>query len=200
MLSIFWKSFLPLPLILTFSLQSADSQPEKPESAHQLRKVHRILPVGATLSSPKVRSVHYEELEWRGEPSEGIKFPIGSDIPYTGKSYKLHPNGQKDHETNWKDGQRHGLTVYWRESGELWFKGNYKNDKREGLWVEWYDEKQKYEERPYKNGQYHGVWTSWHPNGQKSSESGWRNDKWHGLCRRQWQNHPRRHCSQIFSA
>ena len=101
MLSIFLKSFLPLPLILGLYILPAHSQPEKPETVNKVRKAHRVLPAKTKLSSPKVRSVHYEELEWRGEPSEGIKFPIGSDIPYTGKSYKLYPNGQKEFETNW---------------------------------------------------------------------------------------------------
>ena len=183
MLSIFLKSFLPLPLILTFSLQSANSQPEKPESAHKLRKVHRILPVGAKLSSPKVRSVHYEELEWRGEPSEGIKFPIGSDIPYTGKSYKLHPNGQKDHETNWKDGQRHGLDIGWHKNGLKSMEGIRKFDKRDGLWVYWYNNGQKLYEKRYKNGELHGTWITWYPKGQKDHEARWKNGKWHGLSR-----------------
>ncbi|HIG83262.1 MAG TPA: hypothetical protein EYQ23_04250, partial [Verrucomicrobiales bacterium] len=115
MLSIFLKSFLPLPLILTFSLQSANSQPEKPESAHNLRKAHRVLPAEAKPLSPKVSSVKWEELEWRGKEEENIRsYIIGSDTPYTGKSYRLYPNGQKKNETHWKDGQRHGLTVYWR--------------------------------------------------------------------------------------
>ena len=183
MLSIFWKSFLPLPLILGLYILPAHSQPEKPETVNKVRKAHRVLPAKTKLSSPEVRSVHYEELEWRGEVPEGTKFPIGADIHYTGKSYKLYPNGQKEFETNWKDGQRHGLTVYWRESGELWFKGNYKNDKREGLWVYWYDEKQKEEERRYKNGDRHGLWTGYYYNGQKEFESYFKDDNRHGLAR-----------------
>ncbi len=112
MLSIFLKSFLPLPLILTFSLQSANSQPEKPESAHNLRKVHRILPVGARLLSSKVGIVKDEKSEGvnnkETERRDGTYYLKGSETPYSGKIFALYPNGNREMGGTLKEGKHHG--------------------------------------------------------------------------------------------
>ena len=59
-------------------------------------------------------SVNYDELEER----ESIIYRKGSDTPYTGKVYELHPNGQKGYEGKYKDGLQEGLIVMWYESGQ----------------------------------------------------------------------------------
>ena len=58
-------------------------------------------------TKPKTEGVNYDDIEYR----EDIYYVKGSDTPYTGKSYRLHPNGQKELEENFKDGKRDGLFV-----------------------------------------------------------------------------------------
>ena len=54
------------------------------------------------------KSVNEEELEDR---EGGIVYLKDSEIPYTGKAFALHENGQKKREKNFKDGKREGLLV-----------------------------------------------------------------------------------------
>ena len=44
---------------------------------------------------------------------EGIMWLKGPDIPYTGKAFTLHSNGQKSGEMNFKDGKPDGPSNMW---------------------------------------------------------------------------------------
>ena len=70
-----------------------------------------------------------EELEFR----EGIVYLKGSDTPYTGKAFKLHSNGQKSGEMNFKDGKLDGPGIAWHENGQKAIEANYKDDEPDGL-------------------------------------------------------------------
>ena len=66
-------------------------------------------------TKPKTEGVNENELEYR----EGIVYLKGSDTPYTGKFYGLHPNGQKATEANYKGGKKvEGSRKYWNSKGE----------------------------------------------------------------------------------
>ena len=81
----------------------------------------------------KHKGVNLEELEISGDALNEIAYHKGS--PYTGKSYKLHPNGQKYTETNYKDGKEDGLVLTWHENGQKHGEGNYKDGKKiSGKW------------------------------------------------------------------
>ena len=67
-------------------------------------------------SKPLVE-VHWEELEWRSEFTDGKIYIIGTDTPFTGISHRFHPNGMKSRQTSWKDGKRHGLSIGWHANG-----------------------------------------------------------------------------------
>ncbi len=107
-------------------------------------------PVAET--KPKTEGVNEDELERRGEFPNFIYFIKGSDTPYTGKSFTLYDNGQKEFEGNWKDGKLDGLVVTWYENGQKWTESNYKDDKEEGLEVWWHKNGQKWTEENYKDG------------------------------------------------
>ena len=66
------------------------------------------------------------------EEREGIYYIIGSDTPYTGKSFALYPNGQKEAEGNYKDGKLEGTIVFWHENGQKDGEVNYKDGKWDG--------------------------------------------------------------------
>ena len=98
---------------------------------------------------PESDSVNAEELEER----ESIMYLKDSETPYTGNVYSVHPNGKKEVEGNYKDGEK------------------------EGLWVEWYLDGQKKSEENYKDGELDGIRVGWHSNGNKFREENWKDDK-----------------------
>ena len=105
-------------------------------------------PVAET--KPELEGVNEDELERRGEFPNFIYFIKGSDTPYTGKSYLMYENGQKQSEGNWKDGKQDGPITFWHENGQKWSEGNYKNGKPDGLWMGWHENGQKKSESNYK--------------------------------------------------
>ena len=64
------------------------------------------------------------------EEREGIRYLKDSDTPYTGKAISLYENGQKEHETNFEDGEVDGLSVYWYENGQKKLEVNYKDGEK----------------------------------------------------------------------
>ena len=121
----------------------------------------------------KHEGVNWEELEISGDISNEIAYHKGS--PYTGKSYKLHPNGQRYTETNYKDGKEDGLYVMWFENGQKAMEGNYKDGKEEGVHLMWHKNGQKSYEGNWKNGKQDGLEIGWYENGQKEYEVNWKN-------------------------
>ncbi|MDB4737337.1 hypothetical protein OAF75_00730 [Verrucomicrobiales bacterium] len=77
---------------------------------------------------PELEGVNLEELERRtGGTEKDIVYLKGSDTPYTGKSFELYKDGQKRSESNWKDGKRGGLEVWWHENGQKSVDLNWKD-------------------------------------------------------------------------
>ena len=74
-------------------------------------------------------------------------------------------NGQKQHETPYVNGQRHGRATWWHESGQKWTETPYVNGQEHGIETYWYPNGQKSHEIPYVNGQVHGLYTEWFSDG-----------------------------------
>jgi len=159
--------FILLAISLPLLLGGCGENPEaetKPEE-----------PVAET--KPKPEGVKKEELEFR----EGVVYLKGSDTPYTGKVYSLHPNGQKEGEINFKNGKGDGLQVSWHENGQKRGEGNFKNGEEDGLIVKWYENGQKAAEANFKDGKLDGLYLEWHENGQKERELNYKDGEEDGL-------------------
>ncbi|MDA7681354.1 SHD1 domain-containing protein [Verrucomicrobiales bacterium] len=130
-----------------------------------------------TETKPKQDGVDFIKLKIR----ENIYYLKGSETPYTGKSYALHPNGQKYFEANYKDGKKEGLSVSWDENGKKSSESNSKDGKKEGLEVFWYQNGQKRSEVNFKDGKLDGLSVLWFENGQKWSELNRKDGKLDGL-------------------
>ena len=76
-------------------------------------------------AKPESKSVSTDEMEIR----EGIGYVRGSDVPHTGKVYKLYESGQKELELNVKDGKYDGLVVWWHQNGQKKSEENWKEGK-----------------------------------------------------------------------
>ena len=128
---------------------------------------------GTTEINSESQNVNVEELIERKE----IVYLKGTYRGYTGKSYELHPNGQKEMEGKYKDGKQDGLWVWWYENGQKEMEENYKDGKEDGLSVSWYENGQKEMEGNYKDGKMDGLWVQWHENGQKRFQGNFNDGK-----------------------
>ena len=99
-------------------------------------------------SNPKPEGVSVEELE----PRERLIYRIGSDVPYTGKSFELYPNGKLAEVFTFKDGLPNGLMTKWYMNGQKQAELNFKDGMPDGLAVEWYETGEKMSEVTYKDG------------------------------------------------
>ena len=99
-------------------------------------------------TKPKPEGVSVEELE----PRERLVYRTGSDVPYTGKSFELYPNGKLEEVYTFKDGIPNGLMTKWYMNGQKQAESNFKDGKPDGLVVEWYETGEKMSEVTYKDG------------------------------------------------
>ena len=119
----------------------------------------------------KHEGVNAKKLEFIGVDGIVMAYFKGSETPYTGKVYSLHPNGQKKKEGNFKEGKTDGLLVRWHKNGQKETEGNYKDGKADGLFVEWYENGQKLMKGNFKDGKFEGLQMAWHENEQKKWEA-----------------------------
>ena len=128
-------------------------------------------------SLAKPEGVNQDELERR----EGIMYLKGSDTPYTGKSFELYKDGQKQNESNYKDGKEEGLKIMWYPNGQKRAEGNFKDGWEDGLWLEWHENGQKKQETNWKDNKEEGPSTMWYKNGQKFREGNFKDGREDGL-------------------
>ncbi len=103
-------------------------------------------------TKPNLEGVNFKELDRRGKFPNFIFFIKGSDTPYTGKSFELYDNGQKQWEGNWKDGKEEGLFTWWYRNEKKLMGRHYKNGKKDGLELFWHENGQKKSEGKFKDG------------------------------------------------
>ena len=108
-------------------------------------------PVAET--KPKPEGVNHNELKERGEYPDIIQYLKGSDTPYTGKAFDLHPNGELSSVYTYKNGKQHGLLVGWHTNGQKQVEGNFKEGKADGLMVGWHENGKKHVEGNFKDGE-----------------------------------------------
>ena len=72
------------------------------------------------------------------EEQQGVTYLVDSGKPFTGKSFELHENGQKELEINYKNGKQDGLEVWWHDNGKKKHEYTYKDGKLvEGSYKFW---------------------------------------------------------------
>ena len=109
------------------------------------------------------------------EEREGVIYLKDSKIPFTGKAFALHENGQKKMEGNFKNGKKDGLETSWYEDGQKRSEDNFKDGKLDGLSIFWFPNGQKGNEGIYKDGIMEGIHRMWHKNGQMRAEAKFEN-------------------------
>ena len=84
-----------------------------------------------TESKPKTDGVKMDDLEFRD------RIAYFEDSPYTGKVFKMHDNGQKKAEMNFKNGKPDGVFIGWYENGKKEMESNWKDGQMNGLQRGW---------------------------------------------------------------
>jgi antitoxin component YwqK of YwqJK toxin-antitoxin module len=138
--------------------------------------------------------------------------------PFTGVAVWKYPNGQKERETTFRDGKRHGLGTAWYENGQkdrettvkdgvpvavtVWKPNGEKCPDTNlvdgnGITCYYHDNGQKRSEHTYKDGKEHGLGTAWYENGQKSAEYTFKDGKMDGL-RTSWHDNGQKAVEATF--
>jgi antitoxin component YwqK of YwqJK toxin-antitoxin module len=99
---------------------------------------------------------------------------------YTGSWTNWYVNGQKGHETEFKDGKNHGVLTHYHDNGRKGYEQHYSNGVADGTDTGWTRDGQLSYTGQYRNAKRDGKWVHWHENGQKRSESNLRDEKQHG--------------------
>ena len=66
---------------------------------------------------------------------EGKLYKINENDPFMGIVYNTYPNGQREYEGDYKDGQPNGLLVYWYAKGSKMREGKLKGGTPVGRWI-----------------------------------------------------------------
>ena len=71
---------------------------------------------------------------------EGKLYKIGVEEPFSGMVYNVYPDGQREYEGEYKDGQPNGLLVYWYKNGNKMREGRLKDGIPVGRWTNYQDD------------------------------------------------------------
>tara|TARA_R110002096_G_scaffold126532_3_gene273703 strand:- start:137716 stop:141018 length:3303 start_codon:yes stop_codon:yes gene_type:complete len=93
--------------------------------------------------------------------------PIDTLNFYGKKTFEtFYPNGQKEYNIPYVNGQAHGLATWYYGNGQISKKGEFKFGEEEGLWTNYFPNGEKSLEYRYENGSRNGKTTRYHENGK----------------------------------
>ena len=102
---------------------------------------------------------------------EGVMYLPNEETPFTGRAESFYENGQKELESNYKDGKPDGLWTWLYGSGQKEREGNYKDGKKDGLVTWWYENGQKKVEGNHKDGEPDGPTILYNEDGTERGRS-----------------------------
>ncbi|HOZ70556.1 MAG TPA: tetratricopeptide repeat protein [Chitinophagaceae bacterium] len=103
---------------------------------------------------------------------QGIVYMINSETPFTGKTFQLHSNGQKEFEGSYMKGVKNSLWTSWYSNGQKEFVGNYKNGNYDGRIRKYTFNGQTIVDAGYTNGILQGKCTLYYDDGSMKF-NGW---------------------------
>lgn len=78
------------------------------------------------------------------------------------KIITYHENGKKKSETEYRNGQAHGLEIMWHENGQKKSETEFKKGTKHGDETGWFDDGEMKMKRRFKEGKKHGRETIWY--------------------------------------
>lgn len=94
-------------------------------------------------------NVDYYDLEDRN----GVKYLPNEETPFTGRAESFWRNGQKQLESNFKDGKEDGLWTSGYRNGHKELESNWKDNKKQGLCIDYNEDGTEYRRLIYKDGE-----------------------------------------------
>ncbi len=110
----------------------------------------------------------------------GLTFKANSETPYTGTRRGYWSNGQKQFDSEYRDGKLVGKVTQWYENGKKQVEGEYRDGKPHGKIIAWHKSGQKLSETEWRDGQKNGKLTTWYESGKKYEEGEYHDGKPHG--------------------
>ena len=71
---------------------------------------------------------------------EGKLYAMNVEKPFSGIVYNTYPDGNREYEGEYKDGQPNGLLVYWYKNGNKMREGKLKDGIPFGRWITYKDD------------------------------------------------------------
>lgn len=93
---------------------------------------------------------------------------------YTGNWVCWYVNGQKGHQTQYKDGKYNGILTHFHDNGQKMYEQHYVNNVADGADTGWYPDGKLIYTAQYKNGKQDSKWTHWYHNGKKQHEANYK--------------------------
>jgi len=146
----------------------------------------------ATLKGILAEAIDYEDLDYGDGENEDLLYAPGKKTPYTGWAKLMNSKRQVENLEHYKDGRKHGLAVFWFESGQKYEETNYKDGEKHGLRVRWFENGQKQAEANFKDGEHHGLTTKWRENGNLWFKHNYLDGESHGLWSEWYENGQKR--------
>lgn len=133
------------------------------------------LPAGCTQSeqnAPAIRpaeNVQVVEEYWPdGKPRlrKQVRPNADGTLVDHGTCTQWHPNGQKQYEATYIDGQLDGIETSWHQNGQKWTEQHYVRGKRHGVRHSWDENGRMNSEEFYVDDKPDGTWTVWDSSGR----------------------------------
>lgn len=99
----------------------------------------------------------------------------GMQVTYTATDFEFKKFFKR--ETEFKNGLRHGVMIFYYPKGNIREKGYFENDKKSGKWLEYFYDGKIMNEHNFLNDKFDGVQKTFYTNGNIESESVFREGK-----------------------
>ncbi len=104
-----------------------------------------------------------------GKPSY-VEYFSENDTLNPTRTVRFYYNGEKQEETNYKDGIKNGINTFWYQNGEKMFEGTYKDGLQDGTFTQWFDNGKVDYIAEYEDGRPTGTWKYFSKDGNLVSE------------------------------
>jgi len=113
--------------------------------------------------------------EWLELRKDGRAYLTDTNATFSGRvmDYYQLEGGEGMIQTYFKNGQRHGPSMWWHWNGKPAGTVNYVDGRQQGVEAWWYENGQKMRELTYDQGKLHGTAHAWHENGNKEFSAVW---------------------------
>lgn len=129
----------------------------------QVRGKQRVLKTQEEVLVPT--PINLESHDWENNIIKYRKYETADRVRH-GRSITFYPNGQRESEGQYEQGNRTGTFVWWYSNGQQKTIGEYKNDETQGRWTWWHENGMREARADFVNGVRKSALSVWDQNGR----------------------------------